>query len=73
MNTNRIGDLKVKEYKVMTQKDKLFSGKFDPVKLENALNNHAKEGWRVAGITSAEFPSLIRPKDEMVIILERDV
>jgi hypothetical protein len=27
-----------KEYKVLTQKDRFFAGKFDPAKLEGALN-----------------------------------
>lgn len=34
-----------KEYKVLTQKDKWFSGKFDPAKLEEALNAYAEQGW----------------------------
>lgn len=28
----------MKQYKVLSQKDKWFSGKFDPDKLEKALN-----------------------------------
>lgn len=28
----------MKEYKVLTQKDKWFSGKFDPANLEQAIN-----------------------------------
>ena len=37
----------MKEYKVMTQKDKFLSGKFDPEKLEEAMNAYAEEGWEV--------------------------
>ena len=37
------------EYKVMTQKDRFFSGKFNPEKLEAALNSYARRagvsGW----------------------------
>lgn len=33
----------MKEYKVLTQKDKWFSGKFDPQALENALNSYAEQ------------------------------
>jgi hypothetical protein len=34
----------MKEYKVLTQKDKWFSGRFDPEKLEEALNACAEQG-----------------------------
>ena len=32
------------EYKVLSQKDRFFSGKFDPQKLEDALNSYAGTG-----------------------------
>lgn len=35
----------MKQYRVLTQKDKVFGGKFDPQKLEGALNSFASEGW----------------------------
>ena len=38
-----------KQYKVLTQKDKWYSGKFDPEKLEEAINAYAKQDWRVIG------------------------
>ncbi len=41
------------QYKVLTQKDRYFGGKFDPMKLENAMNSYAQEGWRVVAVTSA--------------------
>ena len=34
----------MKEYKVLSQKDKWFSGKFDPTKLEEGLNAYAQQG-----------------------------
>jgi len=37
----------MKEYKILTQKDKWFGGKFDPLKLEQAINSYAEEGWRI--------------------------
>ena len=64
----------MKEYKVLTQKDKFFAGKFDPEKLEKAINQYAKEGWRVIGVTSAEISSGFHAgRQEMVIFLEKDV
>ena len=61
-----------KEYKVLTQKDKWFSDKFDPEKLEGAINAYARQGWRVIGCATASIPGLIvGSREEMVIILER--
>ncbi len=62
----------MKEYKVLTQKDRFFKGKLDPAKLEEALNSYASEGWRVIAITSAEFPGLMGSRDEMITVMERD-
>ena len=64
----------MKEYKVLTQKDKWFSGKFDPAKLEEAVNAYAKQGWVVKTTFSAEIPGVFggKEREEAVIILERD-
>ena len=62
----------VKEYKVLTQKDKWFSGKFDPEKLEGAINAYAKQGWRVVGCATASMPGFMNnSREEMIIIMER--
>lgn len=68
----RKSDDKIFEYKVLTSKDRSFTGKFDTDKLEESLNGYAQQGWRVVaavagsihGITSAS-------REELVIILER--
>lgn len=63
----------MKEYKVLSQKDKWFSGKFDPEVLEKAINAYAAQGWRVVAAASASFPAFIGGnRDEMVVIMERD-
>ena len=62
----------MKEYKVLTQKDKLFGGRFDPVKLEEALNTYAEHGWRVLTTATAEIPGLAGKREEIITILERD-
>ncbi|NDC75089.1 DUF4177 domain-containing protein [bacterium] len=63
----------MKEYKVLTQKDKWFSGKFDPEKLEQAINAYAAQGWRVAAASTATFPGILSGnREEMVVIMERD-
>jgi hypothetical protein len=60
-----------REYKVLTQKDKWFSGKFDPEKLESALNSYAKQGWVLKGVATASIPGLSGQREEIVIIMER--
>jgi hypothetical protein len=54
-------------YKIHTQRDKTFSGAFDPTELEAALNAHAADGWRLA--EGFKVSSLW--KSEIVLILER--
>ena len=64
----------MKEYKILTQKDKWFSGKFDPQKLEEALNAYAKQGWVVKAAFSADIPAVFGgSREEAVIVLERDI
>lgn len=63
----------MKQYKILTQKDKWFSGKFDPERLEGAINAYAEQGWQVIAATTAEFPGLLGgARDEMIVLLERD-
>ncbi len=63
----------MQEYKVLTQKDKWFSGKFDPKSLEAALNAYAQQGWRVITAATATFPGMLGGnREEIVLILERD-
>ena len=62
----------MKEYKVLTQKDKWFSGKFDPERLEGAINAYAKQGWRVIGCATASMPGFMsNNREEIIIIMER--
>ena len=64
----------MKQYKVLTQKDKWFSGKFDPQKLEGALNAYAEQGWHVVTTATASINGMLgKNRDEMIVILEREV
>ncbi len=64
----------MKEYKILTQKDKWFSGKFDPALLEIALNAYAKQGWQVTACFSADIPALFGgARQEAIVVLEREV
>ena len=68
------GVLKMKEYKILSQKDKWFSGKFDPQKLEAAINSYAQQGWIVKAAFTAEIPGFMSStREEAIIILERDI
>jgi DNA-directed RNA polymerase subunit RPC12/RpoP len=68
-----IKEVRMKEYKVMTQKDRFFAGKFDPEKLEDAINSYASQGWIVKAIATASIPGVMGGnREEMVIVLERD-
>lgn len=62
----------MKEYKVLTQKDKWFSGKFDPERLEQAINAYAAQGWRVISCATAKIPGFTATREEMIVVLERD-
>jgi len=58
-------------YKVVTMKDRFFSGKFDPEKLETMLNSYAGEGWQLKAVTTAEIPGFGNKREEIIFILER--
>jgi hypothetical protein len=59
------------EYKVLTERDKVFTGAFDPQALENTLNGYAAAGWRLAeGFMAASLWK--SAKAEIVLILERE-
>lgn len=64
----------MKQYKVLTQKDRFFAGKFNPEKLEAALNSYAEQGWQVTAIATASIPGVLGSgsRDEMVVVMERD-
>ncbi len=53
-------------------KDRFFSGKFDPEKLEGMLNSYASEGWTLKAATTAEIPGGFGgSREEIIFILER--
>lgn len=70
--TLRTNEERMKEYKVLTQKDRFFAGKFDPEKLENAINSYAEQGWEVVSIATASIPSLTGNREELIVVLGRD-
>lgn len=60
------------EYKVLTQKDRFFGGKFDPEKLEAGINSYAMQGWKVVGIATADIPGFGTSRQELVVVMSRE-
>lgn len=57
------------EYKVLTESDSRFAGKFNTETLETALNSYAAENWRVVeGFHTVGWKSA---NAQIVVILER--
>lgn len=62
----------MKEYKILSQKDKFFSGKFDPQLLENAINAYAEQGWEVVSMATASIPAFGGSRDEVIVLFSRE-
>lgn len=48
-------------YKVVEVREKMIGGKMSGEKLERLLNDHAREGWQLKAITSAEVKGRMGP------------
>jgi hypothetical protein len=59
------------QYKVLSGKDQGMTGKFNPLKLEEVLNDHARQGWSVKTASTVAIASHSGTHDELIIILER--
>ncbi len=60
-----------RQYRVITQKDQGFSGKFNATKLEDMLNAQARHGWTLKSAVTMNIPSHGGHHDELIVILER--
>jgi hypothetical protein len=58
------------EYKVLTQQDRRWSGKFSSENLEQTLNSYAAEGWRVVSSFPVGSPWSLSTS-QVMILLER--
>lgn len=72
-NTATVASSTRYEYKVLTQKDKWFAGKFDPMMLERAINSYAQQGWKVIGCATADIPGFGTARQEFITLLEREI
>ena len=48
-------------YKVVEIREKLLGGKMSGERLENLLNEYARQGWRLRSVTSAEVKGRVGP------------
>lgn len=48
-------------YKVVELREKMIGGKMSGEKLEKVLNDHAREGWQLKAITTAEVRGRVGP------------
>ena len=63
------------EYKVEELREGMVGGKMSGDKLENLLNDHAREGWQLKTITSTEVKGRIGPGgvEGLLVTFERAV
>ena len=61
----------MKEYKVLTEKDDRFTGRFNAKSLEATLNSYAVEGWQIVN-NSIAMNSWKGSNAQITIILDRD-
>ncbi|PXY29976.1 DUF4177 domain-containing protein [Prauserella sp. PE36] len=63
------------EYKVVEIREKMIGGKMSGARLENVLNDHAAEGWRLKAITTAEVKGRLGPGgvEGVLVTFERKV
>ncbi|MFF5989273.1 DUF4177 domain-containing protein [Prauserella flavalba] len=63
------------EYKVVEIREKMIGGKMSGARLENVLNDHAAQGWRLKAITTAEVKGRIGPGgvEGVLVTFEREV
>ena len=62
----------LREYKILTPRDKYFGGVFELARLEEALNHYARQGWVAKGISTPHVKGFSGALEEtLVVLLER--
>jgi hypothetical protein len=66
------GSSQFKEYKIICSRDKIFEGQFDLARLEEALNQYARQGWQTRAMITPHLKGFGEgTKEEIVVLLER--
>jgi Domain of unknown function (DUF4177) len=61
-----------REYKLLTSRDKMFDGRFDLVRLEEALNQYARQGWTAKSMMIPHLKGYTGAMEEVIcVLLER--
>jgi hypothetical protein len=58
-----------REYKLLTSRDKIFEGKFDLARLEEALNLYAKQGWTAKSMLAPHVKNFTGVFEEVIVVL----
>ena len=63
------------QYKVVELREGLMGGKMSGDKLENVLNDHARDGWQLKAVTSTEVKGRVGPGgvEGLLVTFERPV
>jgi uncharacterized Zn finger protein (UPF0148 family) len=64
---------KLKEYKVISFEEAITNARFSKKSIENELNSHASDGWKVKECSISNPSSLAFTVNQLIIILERDM
>ncbi|WP_165067703.1 DUF4177 domain-containing protein [Paludisphaera rhizosphaerae] len=61
-----------REYKLLTSRDKIFEGKFDLTRLEDAINHYARQGWTAKSMCLPHIKNFQGSmQEELIVLLER--
>ncbi len=58
-----------REYKLLTPRDKIFDGRFDLSRLEEALNHFAREGWVAKSMLTPHVKGFSGVLEETIVVL----
>jgi len=64
----------VYSYKVVEVREKMMGGKMSGDRLEQLLNEHAAQGWRLKAVTSTEVKGRVGPGgvEGLLVTFERE-
>jgi hypothetical protein len=58
-----------REYKLLTSRDKAFEGRFDLPRLEEALNQYARQGWTAKAMLTPHLKGFSGALEEVIVVL----
>jgi Domain of unknown function (DUF4177) len=59
----------VREYKILTPRDKFFDGRFDLARLEEALNHFGRQGWVAKSMLAPHVKGFSGALEETIVVL----